>query len=162
MSYEGCVAFAHELEDLDARAREAGLVLTMHPRYRELVSFDGTPAMDILLEHRPTLELTLDTNHILRGGLGVTDTLARYGGRISLIHLKDMTDTTRERSHLTPVGQGCTDWEEVFTACRAYDVPFALVEQESHDKDMFDCFLDSYRFLTEHGFSPNCLNRQWD
>ena len=136
LSYEGCVAFAKELTPLAERAESEGLVHSIHPRNKELVSFSGVPAMDILLSQVKGLELTLDTNHILRAGLSAKDTVARYAGRVGMIHFKDMVDTTREHSHLTPVGQGCTDWDEVLKACLAYGVPYALVEQESHDKDM--------------------------
>ena len=148
LSPEGVKRFAQRISPLHRRLMQNGFTLTFHPRWQELYAPDGRSPLEMLLENAdPALRVLPDVNHVCRAGLDAEAFLLSLAGRIDLIHAKDMTDMTRERSHLTPVGQGCVPWETVLPAAARAGAKYVLAEQESWDKDAFLCMEESLRYL---------------
>ena len=148
LSPEGVARFAERIAPLHRRLMREGKTLTFHPRWQELYAVGGKTPLSMLLENADaSLRVLPDMNHVFRAGLDAKEFFASVAGRIDFIHAKDMTDTTREKSHLTPVGQGCIPWETVIPTAERAGARIVFAEQESWDKDAFVCMEESYRYL---------------
>ena len=145
---EGICRFAERIAPFHRRLMAEGRTLTFHPRWQELSDAEGKTVLARLLDASdPALRVLPDVNHIVRAGIDAPAFVTSLAGRISMIHAKDMTDTTREKSHLTPVGQGCVDWQPILAAAAEAGAEYVFAEQESWDKDAFLCMEESYRYL---------------
>ena len=148
LSKDGIRRFAARLAPLLAQLRSEGRTLSFHPRWQELSDVDGKPALAWLLaESDASLRVLPDMNHVVRAGLEPLSFLRSLAGRADMLHCKDMTDAAREKSHLTPVGQGCIDWPPILAAAQEAGIRYAFAEQESWDGDPFDALAQSYRYL---------------
>lgn len=148
MNEAGIRRFAERIAPLGERAARAGMTLSFHPRWQELAMIGSKTALAHLLDAADaSLRVLPDMNHVVRAGLSPAAFLASVAGRADMLHCKDMTDATRERSHLVPAGRGCIDWETVFPAARAAGIRYALTEQESFDGDAFTELGEGYRYL---------------
>ena len=98
--------YAANVEHAAALAGEHGLEVTFH---HHACTYVETPEeIDELLD-RTTVGLTLDTGHLILGGGDPLDGLARWGGRINHLHLKDA-----RRSVLDGVVRGKGDLRTVW------------------------------------------------
>lgn len=151
----GCIAFAAELDALSLRLEKEGKVLSFHPRKQEFDLFDGTPGVELLMEHtRKEVCLGLDLYHVRKAGLDGAEWIRRYAPRIDFVHFKDCVRLPDGGEKLVPAGQGDTDWTPMVKACLEENIPWAFAEQESWDRDPFVCMEESFRWLTEQGFVP--------
>ena len=150
LTIDGIRRFAERISPFHRRLTAEGRTLSFHPRWQELSDIDGKTVLERLIEESdPTLKVLPDVNHIVRAGYDTPAFISSLGGKISMLHAKDMTDTTRETSHLTPVGQGCVDWKPILAAAADAGVQYVFAEQESWDKDAFLCMRESRDYLTE-------------
>lgn len=148
MTADGIRRFAQRIEPLHRRLMAEGRTLTFHPRWQELSEVEGEIALSRLLkESHPSLRVLPDMNHVIRAGLDGPSFVSAFAGRADMIHCKDMTDTNREKSHLTVAGQGCVDWKPILDAAKNAGYTYAFVEQESWDGDAFDCMEAGRRYL---------------
>lgn len=138
----GLAAYARALETLCARLGAVGLRVLFHPRAKELQG-----QTEFLMDRVPALELCLDAYHFLLAGVAPEKALARWPGRVPMLHCKDKDAAGR----LTPVGQGVTDWPPILRAAEAAGVRWAMAEQETWAKDPVDCMADSLAYLTAQG-----------
>ncbi len=148
LSPDGIQRFAERVAPLHRRLRAEGRTLTFHPRWQELADIAGKSVLQRLMDASdPSLQILPDVNHIVRAGLNAPAFVTSLAGHINMLHAKDMTDTNREKSHLTPVGQGCVDWQPILTAAADAGVRYVFAEQESWDSDAFACMEESRHFL---------------
>lgn len=151
-SYEGCLAFAKELNMIAERLEYVGKLLILHPRWQEFMKYDGKFALDILLENTTNnFQLELDVYHIIKAGYDPIFWIKKVKGRMDLIHFKDMTVTPNGEELLMPVGHGNTSWSTIFDACSQSGVKYGFAEQETWQKDPFQYLKESYDFITTHG-----------
>jgi len=145
---EGICRFADRIAPFHRQLMAEGRTLTFHPRWQELSDVEGRSVLARLMEASdPALRVLPDVNHIVRAGLDAPAFVTSLAGRISMLHAKDMTDENREKSHLTPVGQGCVDWAPILAAAGKAGVEYVFAEQESWDKDAFSCMKESREYL---------------
>ncbi len=130
-------------------AEQDGMFMSFHPRRQELIAdADGKTVTDILLENTPdSFQLLADFYHILKAKIDPVAVLERYGHRVTIAHCKDGTMREDGKEILMPAGQGDTDWKPIIEACKRYGVLYALVEQESWQKDAFECLKEGYEYL---------------
>jgi len=151
-SYEGCLAFARELDQLALRLEGQGKILNFHPRAADVLAFDGKNSLEVILEHtHAPFQYLLDVYHLVKAGFDAVDWIHRVQGRNDLIHFKDFRRNPDGSEVLVPVGQGCIDWEPIFRACIETGVKYAFAEQESWLKDPFECLGECYTYITGHG-----------
>lgn len=151
-SFQGCMSFAAELTQIAKRLEEAGKILIFHPRHQEFMSYGGKVALEILLENTTdNCQVELDLYHVKKAGFDPVDWIYKVKGRMDLVHFKDMAVAPDGKEVLTPVGQGIIKWEDIFQACMQTGVRYCFAEQESWQKDPFECLKDSYDFITAHG-----------
>jgi sugar phosphate isomerase/epimerase len=145
------IAYAQYLNELGARARQAGQTLMVHNHNWEFQRvFGDRTAFDILMEHTDPrnvvfqLDLYWATNG---GGIGnPVAVLDRYGNRIQLFHVKDMAAGPFP-GRIEIVGEGIIDFPEIFATSKG-PVRYYVVE---HDPRFGDPTFDPFE-AAEKGF----------
>ena len=146
MSLDGISAMAVEMRETQSRLNDHGIALTFHPRIREYAQFDGETAVNRLMDLVPGMQLTLDAYHSVLSGTDTPALMRRYAGRIDMIHLKNAAALDPKAS-LVPVGAGAIDFSPIIAACPAAGVKLLLAEQETWQRDAFDCMAESLEYL---------------
>ncbi len=151
-SSEGCIAFAAELREVAKRLKDIGKILTFHPRSQEYARYGDKIALDILLDNVvDNFQIVLDIYHVHKAGCDPVEWIHKLKGRMDSVHFKDKIILADKTEQLTPVGQGVLPWEAIFQACKDAGVRYAFAEQETWQKDPFECLKESYEYITAHG-----------
>lgn len=117
------------LAELGQTLKNEGLTLCYHNHDFEFNKFGGdTYGYDALFASAPptTLQVEMDTFWVKKGGEEPAAYLAKYTGRVPLVHLKDMTP----EGDFAPVGEGTIDYPALFTAAEAAGAKYYIVEQD--------------------------------
>jgi sugar phosphate isomerase/epimerase len=134
---EQTVANARFLEDCAKQAAAEGLTLGYHNHSHEFTTqFDGTCAMDIILETAPTLRFQPDVFWVTLGGVDPVTYLRPLAkaGRICAIHAKELAKDGKKNGY---VGEGTIDFKTLSTLCPGDRYPY-IVEQEEFSGDPLD------------------------
>ena len=138
----------------DALRRE-GLLLAYHNHNPEFAPVEGTTGFDVIAREtdRKLVTFEMDAGWVRAAGLDPVALLNRYAGRFRLMHLKDVSASTRVNFELsmdsTEVGHGIIDWPRLIAAAYKAGVTQYFVEQEPpFRKDRFDSIADSFAFLS--------------
>ena len=151
-SYAGCFEFAKELNRLSESLEKRGKVLNFHPRNKDILWFGDKNSLEIILENtRGEFQFLLDVYHLVKAGLDPVEWIHKVKGRNDLIHFKDMKTGPDGKEVLMPVGQGSIGWEKIFRACIDTGVTYAFAEQESWQKDPFECLKESFDYIVLKG-----------
>lgn len=127
----------------------AGITFGLHNHWMEFELRDGTLVMDHLVRLVPNLKLELDIYWSSNFGANRPEEMvARYAGRIALMHVKDGPQT--QGAPMTAVGHGTVD---VAACIRAADPAWLVVELDEYAGDMIDAVRDSHAYLTENGLA---------
>lgn len=149
-SYEGCLALADDLNERAGRLTAQGMRVSWHPRASDAFQLDGVNSLELILQRtRPEVHFVLDLYQVVKAGYNPVDWIWRVQGRCELVHFKDYK-RTESGEVLTPVGQGCIDWLPIFRACQESGVRVGFAEQESWQKDPFECLKESYDYIQAH------------
>ena len=132
---EGYKDLAGRLNAAAKRYAEHGLPFGWHNHDFEFFALpDGAIPMDIILDNAPEITWEADLAWIVRGGADPLDYVARYGDRLSCIHVKDIAadGTNLDEDGWADLGDGVLGWTALLKACRAQssDLIYAL----EHDK----------------------------
>lgn len=146
-SAEGWKALGTRINTLGRRCASAGMRLMYHNHDFEMVIIDGRPAIDWLLENAEPagVGFEMDVAWAQFGGQDVPALLARYAGRCSRIHVKDLGDNPAEHG-LADVGSGKLDWDAILPAAQAAGVVWFIVEHD-FPTDPMASIGNSYAFL---------------
>jgi len=138
------VAYAQYLNELGARARQAGQTLMVHNHDIEFEqSFGGQTVYDILMANTDprNVAFQMDIYWATNGG-GLENperVLERYGNRIQLFHVKDMAAGPFP-GPIEIVGEGIIDFPSIFAASKG-PVSYYVVEHDPRFGDpTFDPF----------------------
>lgn len=137
------IAYARRLETAGRKVRDAGLRFGWHNHHWEFMPLAGGGiAMELILEHAPSIDWEADIAWIVRGGGDPLDWIARHGGRMTAAHVKDIAPegTCADEDGWADVGQGVMDWPAIMAALRGAGVELFVME---HDKPS-----DATRFAT--------------
>ena len=143
-SPEGLDLFIGELRDLQEILKPLGQRVCLHPVAADFTAVPGMNAVEYLLDHMPELEICLDLYHLNRNCRDMPGFIRRYGSRICMVHFKDAVGNV-----LVPAGQGDTNWNGVVQACLDAGVPYAFAEQETWDRDPYDCMKEAMDWLAQ-------------
>lgn len=141
-SPEGLDRFAQELTELQNHLAPLGQRVCFHPVTADFTALPGMNAVEYLLEKLPRLELCLDLYHLDKNCDDMPAFLRRYAGRIPMVHFKD-----HREGLLVPAGQGQVRWEGVVSACREAGVGYGLAEQETWDRDPYECLKEALAWI---------------
>ncbi len=128
------IAFASRLEDAGKRVRDAGLQFGWHNHHWEFMPLPGGEiAMDLILEHAPSIEWEMDVAWVERGGGNALDYIARFGERITAAHVKDIAPPgeCEDEDGWADVGHGVMDWPGLMTALRGAGCDLFVLEHDA-------------------------------
>jgi sugar phosphate isomerase/epimerase len=161
---------AHHIETiatLAEKAHKAGLTLNYHNHDFEFKSYKGKYILDTLYETIPADKLLaqIDTCWVKFAGLEPTEYMAKYAGRMPLLHLKDFIKGNGEDApydligqaenknkktdfKFVPLGCGCQNVPSLLEAGKRCGVKWMIVEQDkSEDRPMLDAAKMSIDYL---------------
>ena len=151
-SYEGCLEYAKELNKLSEFLETKGKILNFHPRLMDVFQYGDKNSLEIIFENtRREFQFLLDIYHIIHGGLDPIEWIYKVEGRNDLIHFKDGFEETKVHHVLMPTGQGSIQWQPIFDATIKTGVNYAFAEQETFEKEPFQCLKESYDYLVANG-----------
>ena len=128
------IALAKRLEEACKKVNDAGLRFGWHNHHWEFMPLPGGEiAMDLLLEHAPSMEWEADVAWIIRGGADPLKYFETYKGRITATHVKDIAPEgdCLDEDGWADVGHGTLPWKEYMAALRGNGVELFVME---HDK----------------------------
>ena len=75
--------------------------------------------------------------------------MERCAGRVPVIHLKDNEVIAGSQdSNMAPIGEGTMDWAHIIPTCEKAGVEWYAIEQDTCQRDPFDCLVSSFDYLT--------------
>jgi sugar phosphate isomerase/epimerase len=144
------IAYAEYLNELGEQARQQGQTLMVHNHNWEFQRvFGDRTAFDILMAYTDPRNVVfqVDLYWATNGGADPVELLERYGNRIQLFHVKDMTAGPFP-GRIEIVGEGIIDFPEIFAASQG-PVRYYVVE---HDPRFGDPTFDPFE-AAEKGFT---------
>ena len=151
-SYDGCLEFAEELNKLSEYLETKGKILTFHPRSKDVFHYEKRNSLDIIFEHtRKECQFLLDIYHIIDAELNPIEWIKKVQGRNDLIHFKDGLKDAEGKQVLMPVSHGEINWEPIIDATIETGIKYAFAEQETFEKEPFECLTESYEYLVKNG-----------
>lgn len=137
---------ADRLNRAGAAARTAGLRLAYHNQEYDCTPVETVTPLYVLADstERDLVDFELDVYWAVKGGADPRAILARYPGRIPLMHLKDSAGPPRHL--MTDVGVGTLDWPEILARGRDAGLRHAFVEHDA-PADAFTSVRASYHYL---------------
>lgn len=148
---EGIANLGAILTEAGAKLNSAGLQLLYHNHAFEFEKIDGEYLLDLLYSSSDAklLQIELDTFWAQKGGADVAAYIRKYGERVRLLHVKDMTDDERET--FAEVGNGKMPWPEIFAAAEEFGVVAYIVEQDECERDSMESIKISIDNLKKMG-----------
>ncbi len=128
------ISLAERLEAACKKVNDAGLAFGWHNHHWEFMPLpDGQIAMNLLLEHAPSIDWEMDVAWVVRGGADPLQWIADHGARITTAHVKDIAPEgeNTDEDGWADVGHGTMDWKAIMAALRGADVDLFVAE---HDK----------------------------
>jgi|CeladaMinimDraft_18_1061708.scaffolds.fasta_scaffold04119_1 sugar phosphate isomerase/epimerase len=128
---------------------EAGLKYGYHNHDFEFRTIGGKTIMDRLLERIPADRLIaqFDLGWVHVGGQSPKEYLARYKGRVPIVHFKDFVQGRED----TEIGYGAVGFDSVLPAALDAGVNTIIVEQEQFKSSPFESAAISLEFFKKHG-----------
>jgi sugar phosphate isomerase/epimerase len=143
-SPEGLDLFIGELREMQKKLDPYGQKLCFHPVTGDFQAVPGMNAVEYLFDRMPEMEICLDLYHLNRNCADMPGFIRRYAGRVPMVHFKDSWD-----GKLVPAGQGQVNWTGVAEACLEAGVEYGFVEQETWDRDPYDCLGEALAWLRQ-------------
>ncbi len=131
-----------------ARLAAKGLALAWHNHDFEYQPLpDGSRPIDHLLA-APEMRFEADLGWMVRAGVDVAAEMARYGGRLVAVHMKDLApEGVTADDGWTDVGSGTIDWKALWPAIAATGVGLFVVEHDN-PSNLPAFVTNSYRFVS--------------
>jgi sugar phosphate isomerase/epimerase len=153
-------AFALIIPKLDQIGRiiqENGMVFAYHNHAFEFESRLGKEYLfDALFSQTSpsALQVELDLGWVQYAGLSPLAYIAKYQGRLPLLHLKDFRQAADGGAIDTvEIGKGDLDIPAVIAAARSAKVDWLIVEQDRCSQNSLDSVAESFRWLQERGYA---------
>lgn len=138
----GWTAYAAKLEAAGKPIADAGFTFGYHNHAFEFEALAGTDdvAMNLILDHAPSVTWECDTAWVAKGGHDVVAWVKRYQDRISAAHLKDIAPQGDcvDEDGWADVGHGTMDWGPIRAALNASSCALYVMEHDNpNDHDRF-------------------------
>lgn len=142
---EGYKGVRSDLNAIAAKLKGRGIRISYHNHAFEFeTTVDGKDALSYLVE--PVAEnavlAELDVYWLKKAGHDPVSFLAPYGGRMPIVHMKDMTDD--EEATFAPIGTGVIEFAPIIEWGENNGVEWYVVEQDSCKTDPMACVRTSH------------------
>jgi sugar phosphate isomerase/epimerase len=122
-----------------AAAKKSGLTFAAHNHTMEFVLVDGKPGYDYLLNHTdPELvKFEIDCGWMSVAGYKPGDYMAKYPGRVKMLHIKDFLPFEKSANAGpgtvlgSEIGSGVVDYKAIFKDVKGKGIQHIFVEQEA-------------------------------
>lgn len=174
-SLDAVLDFCDRSNAVAEKLADQGIRLYYHNHHIEFAKFDGRFMLDVIADRAPRMGLEIDVHWVQRGGLDPVATLAKYGDRVAMVHLKDyrigqlppsafaslaagdfpafMTAFTSV-VQFAEVGEGNLDFPAIIAQAQAIGAEYLLVEQDDqYGRAPLDCLRTSHDNLVAMGFA---------
>lgn len=126
----GVRRLAGELGEIARACAAEGICLGYHNHAFEFAPLDGTTVWEVLLDVLPLeVSLELDVYWASIGGRDPVELIRGAGGRVRLLHMKDVSSGP-DRRDVTP-GDGILAWPEIVDAGTERAVEWYVVEEDN-------------------------------
>ena len=128
------IDLARRLEKVGKEVSDAGLRFGWHNHHWEFIPLsDGRVAMDLILEHAPSIEWEMDVAWVVRAGADPLEWIAKHGERITAAHVKDIAGTGQnaDEDGWADVGYGTINWKQLMDALRGIEVDLFVLEHDN-------------------------------
>ncbi|PCJ56379.1 MAG: xylose isomerase [Planctomycetota bacterium] len=95
----------------------------------------------------PEFTFEMDLYWVWNAGFHPSELLSRLSNRVPVVHVKDMAVFEKE-STFAAIGEGNMPWDQIIRACDAAGTEWYAVEQDTCDRDPFDCVKSSFEYLS--------------
>ena len=127
-----------------------------HNNALEFAGLDGKLIIDRLISETDSeiFNFIVDTYWVQVGGKNPADFIKKIGKRAMAVHFKDfcVNKSNWTVPAMAEIGEGNLDWDSIISACEAAGVKWALVEQDTCQRNPFESLKMSYEYLTGKGF----------
>lgn len=120
--------FADNMKTIAEKVIAAGFNFSYHNHNHEFEELNGQPILTWLLQEVPTLNVELDTYWVQFAGVDAVEYMAKYAGRMKLVHLKDQKENPIES---TEIGNGVLDIASYVKQAEENGVDWFVIEQEA-------------------------------
>lgn len=173
-SLDKVLEFCDQSEEMAGALAGHGIGLYYHNHHIEFAKYDGKYLLDIIADRAPSLGLEIDVHWVQRGGHDPVRTLAKYGDRVAMVHLKDYRigqlpveafealgqgDIQAFMAafagvvQFAEVGEGNLDFTSIIEESIRIGAQYLLVEQDDlYGRTAFDCLRTSRENLIALGF----------
>lgn len=128
------IALAKRLEEAGKKVTDAGFAFGWHNHHWEFMPLPGGEiAMDLILEHAPSIDWEMDVAWAVRGGGDPLKYIADYGNRITAAHVKDIAPEgeNADEDGWADVGYGTIDWKTIMAALKGIGVELFVAEHDN-------------------------------
>ncbi|WP_127585042.1 sugar phosphate isomerase/epimerase family protein [Paenibacillus koleovorans] len=153
-------AFANVIpvfEQIGQEVRNNGMTFAYHNHAFEFESKIGEEFLfDALFSKTApeAVQVELDLGWVQYAGLSTLEYVAKYKGRLPLLHLKDFRQSAAGgQIDTVEIGKGDLDIPTVIEASRAADVDWLIVEQDRCQQNPLDSVAESFRWLQAGGYA---------
>lgn len=151
-SAESFAKFAAAASAVGATLKEAGMTFIYHNHSFELVRFGNKTGLDILVEEScECIGFELDLYWVQHGGGSPVAWINKLGSRAPVLHFKDMCITADMQQYYAEVGEGNLDWPGILAAAEASGAKYAIVEQDTCQRDSLEAVANSFRNMVAMG-----------
>ncbi len=130
-SLADCQRSAELLNKLGELCKQRGLTLCWHNHDKEFIPMEAGLPYDYLMAHTDPALVTceMDLYWVTKGGADPLTMLRKYGGRYTILHVKDMAPGP-ERDFACP-GSGLIDFKPLFAEAHRQGVRHFMVERDN-------------------------------
>ena len=130
---------ADDMNKVGAAAKAAGLKFAAHNHTMEFAMDGDKPGYDYLITNTDPALVTfeIDCGWMTVAGYKPADYVAKYPGRIKMLHIKDFIPYPKGASTGGPIrpdgaeiGQGVVNYKEIFAGVKGHGIEHIFVEQE--------------------------------
>jgi sugar phosphate isomerase/epimerase len=128
-------------------ASKSGIKIGYHAHDFEFFTLENQTPYDVLLGEcdKSLIDFELDLYWVKKGGKNALDYFAKYPGRFTLWHVKDMDKT--EKAYFTEVGNGIIDFKSIFAKEKESGMKYFYVEQDVCPSNSLDSTSISINYL---------------
>lgn len=124
---------ADRLESLAARFHDRGWALHYHNHAHEFTKLGTGTAIERLIDQTDYLGIELDVGWAFYSGHDPANFIDRYGDRINLVHMKDVTTDTDSRTPFCEIGVGDVNMHSCAAAAHAAGAEWLIYEHDQPD-----------------------------